>query len=312
MPLFHRSDGDLVRNLDPVRRMMPLIMPGRNQSAVYHTTRWSVGQARRWLRIFNDGRGDRPRATFFHLVLYASARMFHMRPGLNRFVAGGRIYQRRGVFLSFAIKRRLEENAPLTTAKLEFPADLTFEQCVDSVSDAVSDGRSGQVTPIEREVRLLTKLPTPVLRATVVAARLLDRFNLLPASLIKPDPMFSSMFLADLGSIHIDNAFHHLYEHGTCSLFGVVSRPRRQPSADPVRRAAMRDSLQVQWTFDERINDGFYCLESLQILRRIMEDPQRYLESKPEIQPDVKSAEESPSDTLPGAASAALAIPPSA
>jgi hypothetical protein len=67
----------------------------------------------------------------------------------------------------------------------------------------------------------------------------------------------------------------------------------------------MRDSLQVQWTFDERINDGFYCLESLQILRRIMEDPQRYLESKPEIQPDVKGAEESPSDPLLGAASAA-------
>ena len=74
----------------------------------------------------------------------------------------------------------------------------------------------------------------------------------------------------------------------------------------------MRDSLQVQWTFDERINDGFYCLESLQILRRIMEDPQRYLASNPETQPDAKSAEESPSDTLLGAAPAALAIPPSA
>ena len=65
----------------------------------------------------------------------------------------------------------------------------------------------------------------------------------------------------------------------------------------------MRDSLQVQWTFDERINDGFYCLESLQILCRIMEDPQRHLASS---QLDATSAEDSPSDPLLGAASAAL------
>jgi hypothetical protein len=277
MPLFHRCDGDPVPNLDPIRRMMPLIMPGRNQSIVYHTTRWNIGQARNWLRNYNRSRGERPRATFFHLVLYASARMLHVRPGLNRFVAGGRVYQRRGVFLSFAVKRRLEDDAPLTTVKLEFPEELSFEQCVDSVAEAISDGRSGRPNPIEREVRFLTQLPMPALRAAVVGARLLDRFNLLPASLIHPDPMYSSMFLANLGSIHIDNAFHHLYEHGTCSLFGVVGKPRRHLYADRSGRPAAQELLQAQWTFDERINDGFYCLESLEILRRIMEDPQRYV-----------------------------------
>ena len=87
--------------------------------------------------------------------------------------------------------------------------------------------------------------------------------------------MYSSMFLANLGSIHIDNAFHHLYEHGTCSLFGVVGKPRRQLDADRSRRPAIREMPQVQWTFDERINDGFYCVKPLETLRRIVEDPQR-------------------------------------
>jgi hypothetical protein len=281
MPLFHRCDGDLVPNLDPIRRMMPLIMPGRNDSIVYHTTRLEIERTRIWLRNYNRGRGERPHATLFHLVLYASARMLHARIGLNRFVAGGRIYQRRGVFLSFALKTRLEDDAPLTTVKLAFPEELSFEKCIDIVTEAILQGRSGRPSPIEREVRFLTRLPTPALRAVVAAGNVLDRFNLLPASLIDPDPMYSSMFLANLGSIHIDNAFHHLYEHGTCGLFGVVGKPQRHLQADRSGKPSVRSVLPLQWSFDERINDGFYCLESLQTLRRIVEDPQRYVVCEP-------------------------------
>lgn len=282
MPLFRRCDGEPVPNLDPIRRMMPLIMRGRNDSIVYHTTRWDIGRARIWLRNYNQSRGERPQATFFHLVLYASARVLHARPGLNRFVAGGRIYQRRGVFLSFVAKTRFDEDAPLTTVKLAFPETLSFDECVDSIEKAVSEGRSGRSSPIEREVRFLTRLPVPVLRAILAAGRFLDHFNLLPASFIDPDPMYSSLFLANLGSIHIDNAFHHLYERGTCSIFGVVAKSRKQLDADPSGRPAIREVLQTQWTFDERINDGFYCLQSLENLRRIVEDPQRYVVCQPE------------------------------
>jgi len=38
MPLFRRCDGELVKSVDPIRQMMPLVMRGRNQSIVYHTT----------------------------------------------------------------------------------------------------------------------------------------------------------------------------------------------------------------------------------------------------------------------------------
>ena len=31
MPLFSRPDGDLIKNLDPVRKMMPFVMRGRNE-----------------------------------------------------------------------------------------------------------------------------------------------------------------------------------------------------------------------------------------------------------------------------------------
>ena len=219
-------------------------------------------------------------ATLFHLVAYAGIKMLHARPGLNRFVSGGRIYQRKGVWLSFAAKVRFTDEAPLTTVKLPFAAAIRFDECVDAIAQAVNAGRSGQMTRTESEVRLLNRLPAPLLRAVIATVRGLDRCNLLPAALIEPDPLYSSMFLANLGSIHIGNAYHHLYEHGTCSLFGVVGAVKKILAPGRDGQPEVRQVLQAQWSFDERVNDGFYCVESLEMLRRVLEDPQRYVDGE--------------------------------
>jgi pyruvate/2-oxoglutarate dehydrogenase complex dihydrolipoamide acyltransferase (E2) component len=280
MPLFRRCDGDLVKNIDPIRRMMPFVMPGRNDSTIYHTTQWEIADARAWLRHYNQTRGLETPATLFHLVAYACIKMLHARPGLNRFVAGGRIYQRKGVWLSFAAKKRFTDEAPLATVKLPFAADITFDECVETISAAVNDGRSERESRVETEVRLLSWLPGPMLRGVIAALRGLDRWNLLPAMLIEPDPLYTSMFLANLGSIHIDNAYHHLYEHGTCSLFGVVGGARKVIVPGRNDQPEVRQVLQTQWSFDERVNDGFYCVESLEMLRRVVEDPDRYIDGE--------------------------------
>ena len=282
MPLFRRCDGELVKDVDPMRRMMPFIMRGRNDSIIYHTTQWDIAKARAWLRHYNRAHRSSVQATLFHLVGYACIRMLHSRPGLNRFVSGGSIYQRKGVWLSFAAKIRFTDDAPVTTVKLPFPVGIRFDECVDRMTQAVSDGRSARLSRTESEVRFLTRLPAPLLRAVIAIVRGLDRSNLLPAALIEPDPLYSSLFLANLGSIHIANAYHHLYEHGTCSLFGVIGGVRKilVPGRDGQPEAC--EVLQAQWSFDERINDGFYCVESLEMLRRVMEDPQRYVDSESE------------------------------
>ncbi len=274
MPLFRRSDGDLVRDESPVRRMMPYVMRGRNESAVYHETTLDVSRTLEWLRARNDTRPAEDRATIFHLFLWACARVLHERPGLNRFVSGGRIYQRRGAFISFAAKREFEDGAPLVTVKLEFPAGEAFDACVRRIRAAISEGRGGKPRVVDREVRLALRLPGFLLRAVIAAIRWLDRVNLLPARMISSDPMYASIFAANLGSVGIGDTFHHLYEYGTTSVFGVMGPVRPTVFADADGRPAVRDGLQIRWTFDERINDGLYCAKALDIVRRTMEDPE--------------------------------------
>ena len=66
-------------------------------------------------------RHTQSRATLLDLFLWASAYVAHARPGMNRFISGRRIYQRREVAISFAAKKRYELTAELVTVKLTVP-----------------------------------------------------------------------------------------------------------------------------------------------------------------------------------------------
>jgi hypothetical protein len=274
MPLFRRPDGDLVRDLPPVRGVVPYLMRRRNESAVYHEAFYDVGRARSWLRAYN--RSHEARATLFHLVLYASARALHLRKGLNRFASGGRVYQRREVSVSFAAKKEMKDPAPFATVKLRFEAEEPFEETVRRVAEAVDEGRWGQARRIDQEAALLMRLPGFAIAGLTGLAAWLDRWNLLPGALMRDDPFFSSLFLANLGSVGLSDTFHHLYEYGTVSIFGVVGTVR--PTVVPIRGGTeVRELLSVRWTLDERVNDGFYAARSLRIAQDVLEDPERFL-----------------------------------
>jgi len=274
MPLFRRPDGDLVKDLPAVRGIVPYLMRRRNESAVYHESSYDVGRARSWLRAYN--RSHAQRATLFHLFLYACVQALHLRPGLNRFASGGRVYQRRGVSVSFAAKKEMRDDSPFATVKLAFPAGEGLADAVRRVSEAVAEGRSGPARRVDREAALVMALPGPVVSLLTRLAAWLDRMNLLPGALMRDDPFFSSLFLANLGSVGLSDTFHHLYEYGTVSIFGVMGTVRQ--ALVPGRGGPeTRELLQVRFTLDERVSDGFYAARSLAIARDILEDPDRFL-----------------------------------
>jgi 2-oxoacid dehydrogenase/acyltransferase catalytic subunit len=276
MPLFRRPDGDLIKDESPVRRMIPYLMRGRNESAVYHTEVIDLGKLRPWMREYNKTHADNP-ITLFHLMLYGISRGLVVKPGMNRFVSGGRLYQRRGVWLSFAAKKKFDEKSPLVTVKVEVPEAVPFPEFVTRVKGGIGEGRSDKITTVDKELKLALALPGPLLRAVMAVLRFLDRVNLMPGSMIRSDPMYTSAFVANLGSVGIDKTYHHLYEYGTASLFAVVGVPRKNPVVVAGDKIEIRETVEVRWTFDERINDGFYCAAAMRHMSRLVEDPVRYL-----------------------------------
>lgn len=280
MPLFRRHDGDLIRSVAPMRRVMPYLMRTRNESVVFHDCTYRVSAILEWLEAYN--RSHAVHGTLFDVLVYACGQALHARPELNRFVSGGRLYQRRGVQVSFVAKREMSDAGGETTVKVDVEQGEPLTAFVARLTEMITGAR-GSERAVDKETALVVRLPGPLLRLMVAVARGLDAWNLYPRFMTKNDPMYASLFLANLGSAGISDAYHHLYEYGTVSLFGAMSAVRPTPFVER-DRVVVGPGLSIRWTFDERIHDAFYAARSLTIVQRLMEDPMHHL-GAPDAQP---------------------------
>lgn len=275
MPLFRRSDGEPIARLSPVRRIMPALMRSRNESSVYYEQCLDLTRTLPFVEQWN--RDHSVPLTVFDIIVAGCGHALYARPGLNRFVSGGRIYQRREVVVAFAAKKSFSDDAPLVTVKLPLVEREKLEDTLWRIHERLGAARGDAERGVDKEVRWLTRLPPRVLQGVVRLTEWADGWNVLPRVLRDGDPMYSSIFLANLGSVGLDGAFHHLYEHGTTSLFGVVGSVKKQlvSTADGTPRCF--DGVSLRWTFDERIHDGFYCAASLELLRDFVENPAQHV-----------------------------------
>jgi hypothetical protein len=240
---------------------------------VLHDTVYRMPAALEWMKAYNRAHAER--ATLFYLFMYACGQALHARPELNRFVSGNRLYQRRGVQVAFLVKRELSDEGVGTTVKVEILREEPFQEFVARVTRIIEEAR-GPDRAVDKETALVMKLPGPMVRGLVAIARLLDAWNLYPRLMTANDPMYASLFLANLGSAGISDAYHHLYEYGTVSIFGTMSALRRMPFVEG-DQVVVSEGLSIRWTFDERIHDAFYAARSLAIVKRILEHPTRWL-----------------------------------
>ncbi len=262
-----RNDAKPVKDLSAMRRFMPFISPRRNDSLFLMMQEIQVDAALEYLEKKNRERPPEQRLTLFHLFLRSISQVFVLRPGVNRFVKAGRLWQREGVYLTFSAKRKIEDGSPMLTIKRRFHAESeSLEEMVDGVMGTLRPQRAGKKTQSDKEMSLLLKLPNLVIQLLLKAADFLDYFGLLPKAITESDPLYSSAFIANLGSIDYPAGFHHLWERGTCSIFGVMGRVEERPDG--------KRSMQVAYTYDERIEDGLYSYHSLEGVRERIEDPE--------------------------------------
>lgn len=262
-----RPDARPVEKLSPMRRFMPFVSPRRNDSTFYMMQEIGVDAALAFLERKNAGLPPEQRLTLFHLFVRSCSQALVLRPGVNRFVKAGRLWQREGVWISFAAKVKIEDGAPLVTVKRRFdPERESLDEMVTGVMGNLRPQRAGKQTQSDKEMNLLLYLPNVVIQLLMKGVQLLDWFGLLPKSMIDADPLYTSVFLANLGSIDYPAGFHHLWEHGTCSLFGVMGRIEKR--ADGSR------FMKVAWTYDERIEDGLYSYHTLEGIRERLEQPE--------------------------------------
>ncbi|MBW2287208.1 MAG: hypothetical protein JRG80_03880 [Deltaproteobacteria bacterium] len=264
-----RPDATLVQELSTMRRFMPYISPRRNDSVFYMMQEVEVEAALEFLAKKNvDRPTDRP-ITLFHLFLRSLSQAMYLRPGVNRFVKARQLWQRDGEWLTFSAKKEIKDGSPMLTIKNRFhPTTETIEEMVDAIYDKLQFGRSGKKTTSDKEMGLAVRLPGFAIMVVMALLAWLDNRGLMPRSMIDGDPLFTSAFVANLGSIDYPAGFHHLWEYGTASIFGVMGK---------IEPGANGRKMSIAWTYDERIEDGLYSYHTLEGIRKRIEDPEQLL-----------------------------------
>lgn len=272
MPFGWRPDGDVVRDVPATRRIMPFIMRTRNESAVYFEQQIPMDKALAFIEKTREESGVK--VTLLHLVIWALGQVLRERPRLNRFTSGGRIYQRRGIWASFSAKKGKSDDHPIVVIKKEINPDMGFTELVSGVLESVKEGRSEKKSSTDKELAFFLAWPVFLLSWFIGFAMKLDEWGLLPGFFIRDDPMFASVFIANLGSLKMDAGFHHLYEYGNIPIFVTLGQIKESHSLTKDGSVQTQSLMTIRYSFDERIEDGLYCLQSLGRFQEILEDPE--------------------------------------
>ena len=200
-----RPDATLVRDCGAMRRFMPYVSPRRNDSVFHLPQDIEVEAALEFIEKRNRERPPERPLTLFHLFMRSLSQAHELRPGVNRFVKGGKLWQRDGIWLSFSAIREIKDGSPMITIKRRFePATESLDEMVDGIYGCIRPAKAGRKSTSDKEMGLLLRLPGFGIRAALAVVGLADRFGVLPRAMIEADPLFASTFVANLGSVGHD------------------------------------------------------------------------------------------------------------
>ena len=265
-----RRDGKLIRDIDAMHYVMPLMYPNRCDNEAFMTMRINLAKTEEYLQKRQQEHPGEHLA-IFQVVIAAVLKTIWLRPQMNRFIANKNVYQRNDVTAAFTVKKTFTDEGDETLARIQAEAGDTIESLNRKILDQIQLCKTGTDESTDA-MNVIKKLPGK--RMIGVIARFLDRHGWMPKSVIATDPYQCSVVLSNLGSIGLNVGYHHLMNWGTTSLFIVIGKKQKTPHFDDQGNATMRKQLMLSITIDERISDGFYYARSMKLCKKLIENPE--------------------------------------
>lgn len=268
-----RRDGTLLRDIDSMHLFMPLMYPNRCDNEAFIAERICLTNVDRYLEQKNAG-DPAYRYNLFQVMVTALLKTITLRPKMNYFIANRSMYRRNEVTAAFTIKKIFSDGGGEALAFLHARPDDTIDTIHDEIYRQVSYCRSDRKDASTAGMDMVQKVPRFLLKPIGFAARFLDRHGWMPKSIIATDPYQASVVLTNLGSIRLHAGYHHLTNWGTNSVFCVIGERKPRPFTDDDGTVRMLSSVDLGLTIDERLADGYYYSRTVQLLRRLLEEPE--------------------------------------
>lgn len=269
-----RRDGTWLKDLDPMHGFLPLVYPNRADNEAFIQEQIDLTALNAYLAKKTE---EDPlfKYTYLHAFIAAVVRTITLRPKMNRFISGGRVYQRNHLSCAFVMKKSFDDDAHEAMWYRRFGEKDDIDAIHYRLREDITRLRQSDATDNTTDaIALLLKFPRFILKIVMGLLFYLDKRGKVPYDLIKEDPNYATVFITNLGSIGLRAGYHHLSNWGTCSIFVVLGEKHMQPFYDEAGNVEMREVMDVGITLDERIADGYYYSKTIKILKHLLQNPE--------------------------------------
>lgn len=274
-----RPDGRRLKNVDPIVRITPYLMPMRCDAQVFLEHRLDYEKLARYIAEKNR---EGQKITFMQIIVASYVRGVSQHPEINRFIFNKQYYARNNCSASYTVlKDPQDPESNETTVRILFdPSDTLFD-VRDRMNDAVEKARATEDGDFV--IRLANAvLSIPGLATLIVGVvRLLDRYGIAPGVLMRELPFYSGMFITNNASIGLNHVLHHIYNFGNVSLFIGMGNILKEATVDSEGKVRMKRWLPLGLTADERVCSGAHYAAFFAEVTKCMANPE-LLEVPPE------------------------------
>ncbi len=274
-----RPDGRRLKNVDPIVRITPYLMPMRCDAQVFLEHRLDYEKLARYIAEKNR---EGQKITFMQIIVASYVRGVSQHPEINRFIFNKQYYARNNCSASYTVlKDPQDPESNETTVRILFdPSDTLFD-VRDRMNDAVEKARATEDGDFV--IRLANAvLSIPGLATLIVGVvRLLDRYGIAPGVLMRELPFYSGMFITNNASIGLNHVLHHIYNFGNVSLFIGMGNILKEAAVDSEGKVRMKRWLPLGLTADERVCSGAHYAAFFAEVTKCMANPE-LLEVPPE------------------------------
>ena len=269
-----RKDGVWLKDIPPLNRIMPGLMPNRADNEAYINVDIDLRPLEAYLEKKNEGRTE-DKYTFFHVISAAIGKAFILRPRMNRFICNNKVYQRNNVTVAFVVKKKFDDHSEEGLAYLEYAPEETLDTYHGKIMKVIHQTRKeGASDTSSNAMDIITKLPQFLINAIVKTVLWLDKRGLAPDALIGSDPNHAAIFLTNLGSIGLEGGYHHLVNWGTNSCFVVLGKKYMKMEYKKDGSQDLHEVIPVGITLDERIADGYYYSGTVALVKELLAHPE--------------------------------------
>ena len=273
-----RPDGRRVKDIDPIVRITPYLMPMRCDAQVFLQHRADYELMARY--IAKKG-AEGEKITFMQIIIAAFVRTVSQHPEINRYIMNKQFFSRNCCSVSFTLLKDMNNpDAGETAVKIRFDLTDTIFDVRDRMMKVIEASRGVEnqnfVDKLVKFLFAIPGLPTGI----ISLVRLLDRYGLCPGALLDELPFHTSMYITNNASIGLHHVNHHIYNFGSTSLFfGMGTTERVAVVEKGVTR--MKRFLPIGITADERVCSGAHYAQFFGTMNYLLNHPEE-LETPPE------------------------------